>query len=137
VLYLRRFTYESKTGGIVQERVKKMLVMKGDTISVVTRVPVIGDVREDILETTRVGYAFMDTNINNIQRLCKQNEKKELKIKELEEKLQQMKVDEGSLQSFKVSANKVRNYLEGSIIDIYAHLSLFQDATSIVINQNN
>jgi hypothetical protein len=114
-----------------------MPVMKGAPISVVTQVPVTGDVREDLVATTRVGSAFMDANIDNIQRLCKQNEEKELKIRELEEKLRQMKVDERSLQSFKVSVEKVRNDLEGAIIDMYAHLHLFQDATSIVIDQNN
>jgi hypothetical protein len=31
----------------------------------------------------------MDETVDNIQRLCQQNEEKEMKIKELEEKLQQ------------------------------------------------
>jgi hypothetical protein len=114
-----------------------MSVMEGDPISVVTQVPVMGDVRKDHVATTRASSAFMDANIDNIQRLCKQNEEKELRIRELEEKLQQIKVDERSLQSFKVSAEKVRNDLEGAIIDMYAHLHLFQDAAAVVIDQNN
>jgi hypothetical protein len=47
VLDLRSFTYDSKTSRIVQERVKKVPVTEGAPISVVTQVPVIGDVRED------------------------------------------------------------------------------------------
>jgi hypothetical protein len=47
-----------------------------------------------------------------------------------------MRLDEICLQSFKVYVEKVRNDLEGAIIDMYAHLHLFQNATTIVINQN-
>jgi hypothetical protein len=54
VLDLRSFTYDSKTGRIVQERVKKVPVTEGAPISVVTQVPVIGDVREDPVATTKV-----------------------------------------------------------------------------------
>jgi hypothetical protein len=36
VLDLRSFTYDNKNGRIVQERVKKMLMMEVDPISVVT-----------------------------------------------------------------------------------------------------
>jgi hypothetical protein len=46
-----------------------------------------------------------------------------------------MKVDESSLQSLKFSDEKVRNDFKGAIIDMYAHLHLFQDATVIVINK--
>jgi hypothetical protein len=41
-LNLRSFTYDSKIGKIVQEKVKKVHVTKGTPISVVTHVP--GDV---------------------------------------------------------------------------------------------
>jgi hypothetical protein len=114
-----------------------MLVTEGAHISVVTHAPIMRDVREDPVATIRADFSFMDANIVNIQRLCKQNEEKELKIRELEENLRRMKVDERSLQSFKVSAEKVRNELEGVIIDMYDHLHLFQDAATIVIDQNN
>jgi hypothetical protein len=45
------------------------------------------------------------------------------------------KIDERRLQSFKISAEKVRNDLEGAIINMYAHLHLFQNV--IIIDQNN
>jgi molecular chaperone DnaK (HSP70) len=79
----------------------------------------------------------MNANVDNIRRLCQQNKEKEARIKELEEKLQQVKIDERSLQSFKISAEKVRNELEGAIIDMYAHLHLFQNVAAIIIDQNN
>jgi hypothetical protein len=106
VLDLRSFTYDSKTGRIVQEWVKKVSVTEGAPISVVTHVPVTGDVREDPISTAKAGSAFMNANIDNIQRLCRQNEEKESRIRELEERLQQVKIDERSLQSFKVSTEK-------------------------------
>jgi hypothetical protein len=87
MLDLKSFMYDSKIGRIVQEQVKKMPVLEGDHISVVTQVLVMGDVREDPVETTRAGSAFMDANIYNIQRLLKQNEEKELRNRELEENL--------------------------------------------------
>jgi len=60
-----------------------------------------------------------------------------VRIKELEERLQQVKIDERSLLKFKASVEKVRNELEGSIINMYAIIHIFQDASSIVIDQNN
>jgi hypothetical protein len=55
----------------------------------------------------------------------------------LEERLQQVRIDERNLQSFRVSDEKVRRELEEAIIDMYAHLHLFQEATAIIIEQNN
>jgi cell division septum initiation protein DivIVA len=49
---------------------------------------------------------FMNANIDNIQILCRQNEEKESRIRELEERLQQVKIDERSLQSFKINVLK-------------------------------
>ena len=58
-------------------------------------------------------------------------------MKELEESLLQVKIDERSLLNFKASAEKVRNDLEGAIIDMYANLHLFQNVVATVIEQNN
>jgi hypothetical protein len=58
--------------------------------------------------------------------MCQQNLEKEARIRELEENLQQVKVDEGSLQSFKTSMEKIRTELEEALIDMYAHLHMFQ-----------
>jgi hypothetical protein len=55
----------------------------------------------------------------------------------LEEKLHQVKIDEGSLQSFKESTEKVRNELEEAIIDMYAHLHMFQDIAATIIDQHS
>jgi len=44
--------------------------------------------REDPVETTNTGFAFIDAIVENIQMLCQQNKKKEMRIKELEERLQ-------------------------------------------------
>jgi predicted nuclease with TOPRIM domain len=116
---------------------KKGSTAEGAPLSVVTQVPVTGDVREDPMETTRVGFSFMDATVDNIQRLCQQNEEKEMRIKELEERLQQVKIDERSLLNFKTSMEKVRNDMEGAIIDMYANLHLFQNVAAIVIEQND
>jgi hypothetical protein len=137
IVDIHSFTYDRKTGQIVQERVKKVPAAEGAPLSVVTQVPITGDVRENPVATTREGFAFMDATVDNIQRLCQQNEEKEMKIKELEEKLQQVRIDERSLLSFKASVGKVRNELEGAIIDMYANLHLFQNIVATVIEQNN
>jgi hypothetical protein len=84
VLHLRSLTYDSKTSRIMQERVKKELVTKGAPILVFTHVPITGDVREYLVAITKVGSTFMNTNVENIQRLCRQNEEKESRIRELE-----------------------------------------------------
>jgi hypothetical protein len=74
---------------------------------------------------------------DNVQNLCQQNMEKEARIRELEEQLQQVNIDEGSLQSFKASAEKVRTKLEEAIIDMYTHLHLFQQTTSTIIDQHS
>jgi hypothetical protein len=48
-----------------------------------------------------------------------------------------VKIDEGSLQSFKASAEKFRVELEEAIIDMYAHLHLFQQITTTIIEQHS
>ena len=92
--------------------------------------PITGDVRENPMATTRAGFAFMDANVDNIQRLFQKNKEKEMKIKELEEKLQQVRIYEISLLIFKASMGKVRNELEGAIINMYANLHLFQNVAA-------
>jgi hypothetical protein len=75
----------------------------------------------------------MNTNTENIQILCHRNEEKESRIIELEERLQHVKIDERSLQSFKISVENARNELEGAIIDMYTHFHLFQNEATISI----
>jgi vacuolar-type H+-ATPase subunit I/STV1 len=106
-------------------------------ISVVTHVLITGDVRKNPIETTMTSSTFMNDNVDNIQRLCQQNEDKQARIRELEERLQQVRIDERTLQSFRGSVEKVRRELEQAIIDMYAHLNLFQEATTIIIENNN
>jgi hypothetical protein len=53
---------------------------------------------------------------------------------ELEERLQKMKVDEGSVHGFKESIKKSRTELEEAIIDGYAHLHIFQQAAATIID---
>jgi predicted nuclease with TOPRIM domain len=86
--------------------------------------------------STTTGSAFMNANVDNIRRLCQQNKEKEARIIELEERLKQVRVDESNLQSFKANAEKVRKELEEVIIDMYAYLHLFQQATATVIEHN-
>jgi hypothetical protein len=76
VLDLISFTYDSKIGRLVQERVKKVPVTKGAPISVVTQVLITGDVKEDLVETTRDGFGFIDATIDNIHRLCDRTKRK-------------------------------------------------------------
>jgi hypothetical protein len=137
VLYIKIFTCDNKTSRIVHEQMKKFLMIEGIPISVVTHVLLTGDVREDPIAIATYESTFMNTNVNKNQRLCHQNEEKEEKIKEMEEKFQRVKINERSLQSFKVSAKKARNELEEAIINMYANMHLFQDATVIIIEHNN
>jgi hypothetical protein len=53
-----------------------MSATEGALISVVTQVPVTGDVKEDPVAIAREGFAFMDVIVDNIQSLCQQNEEK-------------------------------------------------------------
>jgi hypothetical protein len=133
---LRSFTYDNKTGKIMQEKVNKVLTTQGMLISVLMQVPITGDVRENPIATASAGTAFMNANEDNIQRLCQQNQENEAIIKELEHKLLQMKVDESSVQSFRESIEKVRIELEEAIIDMYAHMHLFQQETTTIIDQH-
>jgi hypothetical protein len=61
----------------------------------------------------------------------------EARIKDLEEKLQQVKIDEGNLHSFKGNKKKVRSELKEYFIDMYAPLHMFQDLVVIIINQHS
>jgi hypothetical protein len=103
----------------------------------VTQVPVTRDVREDPMETTRAGFSFMDAIVDNIQRLCQLNEEKEMRIKELEERIQQVRINKISLLNLKPTRKKVRNDMEGAIIDMYANLHLFQNVVATFIEQND
>jgi hypothetical protein len=62
---------------------------------------------------------------------------KEARIRELKEKLHQVNIDEGSLQSFKKSIEKFRLELEKSIIEMYTHLHMLQDMASTIIDHHN
>ena len=73
--------------------VKQVPTIEGASLSVVTQVPFTWDVREDFVATTEAEFAFMDAIVENIQRPCQQNEEKEMKIKELGERIQQVKID--------------------------------------------
>jgi len=79
----------------------------------------------------------MDATMDNIRRFFQHKEEKEMKIKELKEKLQQVRIHERSLSNFKANTEKVRNDIEGVIIDMYAKFHLFQNVVSTVIEQNN
>jgi hypothetical protein len=56
---LNKFTYDKGLGKIVQEQVKKVPMMGGNPISVVTQTPVIRDVREDPIAIASDGSSFM------------------------------------------------------------------------------
>jgi hypothetical protein len=81
----------------MQEQVKKVSTTQGMLISILTQVPIIGDVGENPIATSVVGTAFMNANEDNIKRLCQQNQEKDVRIGELEEKLQQVKIYERSI----------------------------------------
>jgi hypothetical protein len=56
---------------------------------------------------------------------------------ELEEIVQQVKVDESNMKNFKSSVDKVKRELEEAIIDMYVHLHLFQQVTTTIIEKNS
>jgi hypothetical protein len=47
-----------------------------------------------------------------------------------------MKVEESTAQSFRASDEKLRAELGEATIDMYAHLHLFQEATTTIIDQH-
>jgi hypothetical protein len=70
---LRSFTYDIKTGKIVQEKVRKVPTTQGIPISVLAQVPVTGYIRENPIASATAGTIFMSANEDNIRRLCQQN----------------------------------------------------------------
>jgi hypothetical protein len=91
----------------MQEKIRKVPVIGGNLISVLTQTPVMKNVNKDPVSIAFVGTTFMTTK-DNVRNLHHQNLEKDARIKELEEQLRQVKVDEGSLQRFKASVKKVR-----------------------------
>lgn len=122
---LKKFTYDKVLGKIVQEKVKKLQVTLGNPISVLTQNPIIGNANEDLVTIASVGSNFMNATKDHIRNLCQQNLEKEAMIKELEDKLQQVKIDKHNVQRFKASAKKVRKELEEAIIDMHAQLHMY------------
>jgi hypothetical protein len=55
----------------------------------------------------------------------------------MEEHLKQVKINEGILNEFKASAEKFIVELEEFITDMYAHLHLFQQTTTNIIEQHS
>jgi len=92
--------------------VNKVPTMERMHIYLTTHVPVTGVVRENPISKTMTTSQFMNDNVENTQRLCQQNEEKEARIKELEGRLQEIKIDERILQSFRVRVEKVRREIE-------------------------
>jgi hypothetical protein len=73
----------------------------GNPISVLTQTPIIRNFSEDPFAIASTGYDFMNVIEDKVWNLYQQNLEKEARIEEVEEKLQQEKIDEGSLESFK------------------------------------
>jgi len=67
----------------------------------------------------------MTSTKDNFSNLYHQNIE-EARIKELEEKINWIKIDEGRLQRFKASKKKVGVDIEEAIVDMYSHLHIFQ-----------
>jgi hypothetical protein len=137
VLDLRSFNYDSKTDKIVQEQIKKVPATEGMLVSVVTHFPITRDIRDNPIVTYTIGFSFMNANLDNIHTLCQQNVEKEARIREMEERLQQVRIDERNLQSFKSNVQKVRRELEDAIIEMYSHLHILHQATTTIIENNN
>jgi len=106
-------------------------------MSVLTQVCITEDVRENPIGTFITNTTFMSASEDNIRRLCQQNQEKEERIRELEERLQQVKVDESNMKIFKSSVEKVRKEPEEAIIYMYAHLNLFQQVSTTNIDKNS
>jgi hypothetical protein len=66
VLNLRSFTYDNRCGKIVQEKLNKVLIAQGMSITFLTQVFITRDVRENPISTTTAGTMFMNTNEDNI-----------------------------------------------------------------------
>jgi hypothetical protein len=63
---MKKFKYDKVTGRIVQEKIRKVSVMGGNPISVLTQTLVTENVSEDPISIASVGTAFTTTMIKNI-----------------------------------------------------------------------
>jgi hypothetical protein len=132
---LNKFTYDKLSGRIVKEQVNKVSVTRGNPILVLTQLPIIRNVNEYPIFIASTGATFMNFMEDNIWNLC-QKYMEEERIKELEEQLQQVKIDKGILQSFKARAEKVITKLKEEIINMFTHLHLLQQTTATIIDQH-
>jgi len=100
---LKKFMYDKTLGRIVQEHVKKVSVIRGNTISILIQTSITRNICEDPVSIASFESCFVNSIEDNVWNLQQQNLEKEARIMELEEKLHQVKIDEGNLQSFKAS----------------------------------
>jgi hypothetical protein len=80
---------------------------------------------------------FMMAMKDNVRNLHHQNLEKDARMRELEEQLRRVKVDEGSLQIFKASVEKFMVEQEETIIAMYSHLHMFQETTTTIMEQHS
>jgi len=104
---LKKFKYENATSHILQQ-VRKVPTAGHNLLYVTTNNTITEDSIQCPLSIESIGTSFTITTYQSLKKLYHQNQEKDVKIREIEEKIQQVRLDEGNLQEFKSCVQKVR-----------------------------
>jgi hypothetical protein len=94
---------------------------------------VMEDVIQDPVSISSTGTAFTIVTKQNLNKLYWKNQDKDVKIRELEEQLSKVRIEEGNLQELIACAKKFKIELEESIKNMYSHLHVFQQVASNIM----
>jgi hypothetical protein len=107
----KRFRFNKATGRIVQQQNMKLLVTRGNSLSVVIETPLLEDVNKYPLSITSIDTTFTMETYQTLNNFLCQNEEKNARIEELEEQLNYSKKEKASQREFKACAEKVKEEL--------------------------
>jgi hypothetical protein len=107
----------------------------GNPLAVLTKTIIKEDGSQDPLSIASVGTSFTTTIERNLKIAFHQNQEKDNRIIELEEQLKHEKKEEGIMREFKAWIKNVRTMLEEDIMDMYAHLHVFQEVVSSIMEK--
>jgi hypothetical protein len=97
VANLKKFKYDNPTGRFVQQQVRKVPVIRGNSLVFIIETIVTEDGIQDPLSITSTGTSFTTAIEQDLKNLYRQNQEKDVRIKESEEQLNHTKKDEDSL----------------------------------------
>jgi hypothetical protein len=112
---LKKFRYDKATGQALYNNNEERYWSQGETHYMSHREHCNrGFHPRSTLHSIRWHFLYHNHIEQNLKKLYRQNQEKDARIRELEEQLRQVRIDEGNLQEFKACAEKVRNRAGGS-----------------------